>query len=140
MYLNMNRVDSTVELPISIHLKDKAVALVDVSGDFFPQNTKRNFYLCCDFIEPSILQGSTSTNVYPILRMVHSERGEDKNKLKIDKIRETYGKLIYVGCNRDEVSNIRLYLIDDDGNLPSFDNCQLKCSLLLIPGRKNGSI
>lgn len=136
LYLNLNEVDSTVELPLTLHLKDKGIALVDITSDCSPRYKKKNLYLCCDFIEPSILQGDQTTNVYPILRMLTSKAAKNGKGDPIDKIREIYAKLIFVECNREEVTNIRMYVIDEDGNLPPFTSCQLKCTLLIIP--RNG--
>ena len=128
VHLNMSGVDSNVELPITLNLRDKGVALVEANVNLFPPKPGKRYYLCCDFVETSILQGTNSINVYPILRMIRSNQGAN-----MDTIRENFQKLIYINCNRADVSNVRLYLIDEDGNLPSFDRCELKCTLLFIP-------
>ena len=137
LYLNMNSADSNIELPVPLKLNTSGVAIVDISGEYFPRSPGKVYYLCCDFVEPSVLQGKKNSNVFPILRMLNFKAGKNKNEDYVDKIKENYAKLIFTGCNRDEVQDLRLYLIDEDGNLPSFEDCQLKCTLLIIP--RNGT-
>lgn len=128
LYITMTN-DTTIELPQTLNLTHKGVALMDISGYYSPQLPDRSFYLCCDFIEPSILQGNSSINLYPVLRSLFF----NKSGKGIHRIRENYTKLLFLPCNRDEVQLIRLYLIDDQGNLASFEDCHLKCTLLIIP-------
>ena len=136
LYLTLESADNHIELPKVLNLKNKAVGLIDINGYYTPRRTlDKNLFLCCDFIKDSIIHNPQNSNLYPIVRLLNFKSGKTQlngNDFFYDKIKEVYTKLIFLPCNRDEVDSMRLYLIDEQGNLPSFDECQLTCSLLIF--------
>ena len=141
LYLELQNGDTHIDLPLTLDLKNKGVALMEIAGFYTPRQSDKHLYLCCDFIQSSVLQGGSRINLHPILHHVTFKSGKkrDGSDALTDKIAESYSKLIFLPCNRDDVSDIRLYLVDDQGNSPSFKECHLKCTLLITSQKKYGA-
>jgi hypothetical protein len=146
--LEQNCCDTVISLPSPLQLEGKGVALVDVNG-WVPRlapaiNENRTYYLCCDFIQPSLLQLEDGRAAYfPILRRITfskkkriqprpSKPNEQVSPIYVSTIDVAYTKLLFHPVSRNEVQNFRLYLIDDMGRIPSFGTSNLKCTLVCI--------
>lgn len=145
IYCTLNKCDNYIQLPITLDLDNKSVGLVDIYGYFFPRIPgEKVLYLCCDIIKDNgIISRSSTINVYPILRRLvfkaaKTQRHPDnttpnleKEIYSYDRIKETYQKILFLPCHEQKVDTIRLYLLDQNGNLPSFSDCTLNCTLLI---------
>lgn len=83
-------------------------------------------YLCCDICEHSFLGGLDSEIPLklPILLELPPLEGFVGN-------RDLFmNRLLWVGVNNNRVNDIRLYIVDEFGNIPSFETCKLRCTLL----------
>jgi len=135
--------DTYINLSQPLNLTANGVALVDIEGYAAPPVEKgQSYYLCCDFIEPSILHDENDTiGMYPILRRITFNQNRltniDGQVQPSSAIHEIFGKLIFIPCSRNSVPTFRLYLIDSQGNGVSFKNFELKCTLLCIPYNKS---
>lgn len=130
--------DTYVNIPNAWILHNTAIALLDVEGYIVPRfENKKSFYLCADFVENSMIQlDNDQVGMFPVLRRLTL----DKTRIKVDNvvtnasgIQETFSQLIYIPCSRQEVFTFRLYLIDTQGEMVSFDNFTLRCTLLTFP-------
>jgi len=130
LYLNLDDSDCQIHLPSAMNLKGKGVGLIDINGYYNPDKAVKNLFLCCDFIEEnSIICQSNCNLVLPVLRQLNFKF---KNATDLSfRIKEVYNKILFLPCNRDEVDTVRMYLADEEGKVPSFNSCDLKCSLLI---------
>ncbi len=133
-------VDTYIDVPFP--LRNTAVTLVDVEGYIVPrENQDKSFYLCCDFLEDSMMQLDDDDNakvgLFPILRRITFDQRRiveiQNQQMNASGISESFNNLIFVPCSRHEAHTFRLYLIDGKGQLASFTNFLLKCTLLAVP-------
>ena len=133
LYLTTNG-DTKIPLAQQLKLYGYVCAVTDMKGEFellYPEeHVDDDFFLCCDFVHESILDSITLPALHRIpLKNVMSPNGRRKTK----RVNVAFSTKMWVGCNRDEVSEIRLYISTSKGHVPSFRKCELKCSLICIP-------
>lgn len=148
LYCTLKKCDNFIQLPLTLDLKNKSVGLVDINGYYWPRIPgNKTLYLCCDIVKNNgIISRISDSNVYPILRQLvfksaKSQRhpgnlvdDDEQVNYMYDRIKETYNKILFLPCHEQKVDTLRLYLIDENGNLPSFHTCELNCTLLIYHG------
>lgn len=130
MYLSITSSDEVVFLPSSLNLENYGCGVLDVVGSFEPYSGKPLF-LCCDFIRPSIV----GDQILPVLRRIPFSRGKKAEKT-VGKMYGSFQKMLWFPVSRPEVGEVRLYIMDKRGDIPSFDRFNLSCTLVCIP-KKN---
>lgn len=142
IFLQTDRCDSVLSTNL-INFKCCNLALtdIDLTCSTTDQNiiTHERFYICCDIVKESPLQIlNQEIRYFPILRPVHlsgncshSTTTGTTNVTQSDAcLNTTYSFPYFIAARRTEVESFRLYLIDAQGNIPSFNNFQLKCTLV----------
>ena len=132
--------DTETALPVTVKLHKMGLGLFEIVGYFQTQDTGP-WYLCCDVIYHSVV----GEKLLPVLRELKMtippslKKKKRVPKIEVDdvkiptwKINEIFAKPIYVPCRVTEVNNFRLYILDKNGNVPSFTSCRLSCTLLPI--------
>lgn len=91
---------------------------------------KGPLYLCCDMCEDSYMAGNA---VYsppcrmmrrPILREIPPLVG------KTGRRNFTIPQIMWLSVTSPLIQNIRLYIVDEDGNIPELDVCDLSVTLI----------
>lgn len=145
IYCTIAKDATLIQLPLVIDLKDKSIGLVDISGYYFPRKAgDKSLYLVCDVLKNNGIISRTSTsNVYPILRQLlfksaktdrhpnYAHVDKEKKTYQFDRIKETYQKVLFIPCQEQKTDTLQLYLINSKGERPSFDDWELKCTLLI---------
>ena len=131
LYLTVNETDEQVFLPTTLNLQDYACGILDATGSFEPY-TGKPLFLCCDFIRPSVV----GDKLLPALRRIPVQR-KKKGNIDTGKILARFHKLLWFPVTRAEVGEIRVYITGKDGEVPSFDNFTLNCTLVCIPPKNN---
>lgn len=94
-----------------------ALKQISLTCNFTPR--AKRLYLCCDIVEESYVRNRT----VPVLRNIEIENRY--KKLKTD----TFPDAIYLPINVTNLTNIRLYLLDEDLQPITFDSNDLHCVL-----------
>lgn len=118
VYTRMNSSETTINLPRHIYLENMGCALFEMKGQIKPSTD--SLFLCADFIQES----SVGSHILTVLR-----------RLDVDEegfINKAYDRLLYLPCNGKYISDIKLFITDEQGHIPSFNNCHLDCTLLFI--------
>lgn len=115
----------TINLPRHIYLEDMGCALLEITGHVKPLPPSHTpLFLCSDFIQES----SVNNNTLPIIRRLQFE----ENKQGIGVINKNFEKLVWYPCTSKYLSEIKLFISDVHGAIPTFESCQLDCTLLFI--------
>jgi hypothetical protein len=125
------RGDTRIPFSKQLYLKDYVCAVTEIKGEFQveePQLYTNEWFLCCDFVHESIVDRGT----LPVLHRIPCKLLVKNN---IQRVNTEFSINLWVGCNRDDINEVRLYITDKNGTVPSFINCTLKCSLICIPRR-----
>ena len=101
--------DFTVELPHAIEGQWKC-ALGDIS-----YNTTENLYVFCDLCEQSYIRGGT----LPILRYVTQPK--------------EFTNLYYFNVNLSHIKRVRIFIRNNNMEIPSDDIGPVRCTLILKP-------
>lgn len=137
----VSQCDTYINIPQPLNLREKAICLTDIEGYVTPliKGEEKSFYLCSDFVEPSMLQlkGTETVGMFPIIRRITFDKnGKVKipNGQEVDAsiINEHFGKYLFLPCSRNRVPSFRLYLINGQGDVVSFKNFALRCTLLSL--------
>lgn len=145
LYLTIDSPDEIISLPSVLDVCNRRVAVVDVKGDFQPRRKSETYYLCCDFVQESYLQPPPGQPVdfqlqhHPILRRLSFKPTKrdvtaadgKTSKVYSGRFNETITKVILLPVTRTALDNFRLYIINSKGEVPSFGDFQLTCTLLL---------
>ena len=115
-----------ITLPISLNMKGKRVALFEINSTVHPY-TPKALFLCIDFIESSIVNLKKQM---PVLRRINLKR---KGKNSVVVINLMYTKILWLLTNHSPIKEIRVYIMDENGNAPPFQSCNVIGTLLCIP-------
>lgn len=127
VYVNMKSNRETVSLPVGLDVEGKGVALFEITGKVYP-HTSRQLFFCTDFIESSSVGDGKQL---PILRRIKSSKfSKGEGGGKIDQV---FNKMLWVPTNRTPLSEITVYICDENGNEAPFEKCTVQCSLVFIP-------
>jgi len=77
------------------------------------------FYLCCNFCEDSIV----GTLKLPVLRQIKTN--------KYGKIEKLQPLIYWLKVTQRRLASIRLFITDENGQITSFDENPLSCTVLL---------
>ena len=102
------------------------MALFEINGTVHPY-TPKALFLCVDFIESSIVN---SEKQMPILRRINLKK---KGKSLVVVINLMYTKILWLLTNHSPVKEIRVYIMDEYGNAPPFQSCDVIGTLVCIP-------
>jgi len=136
--------DCTIQLPQQLELNGcVGIGLLDIHGVIHPRlknYDQQHYYVCCDFVSDSYLQLNDGTvEKYPILRRISFSKkqrvsiGDDvrtPDGVAVSQICEQFDRLVYIPISRSSIDSFRLYLIDGNGKIPSFQRFHLKCALV----------
>lgn len=144
IFLETNQCDSVLSNNL-LNLKQCLIAVTDIDLTCLTNSNNNNhltherFYLCCDIVKESPIQIVNQENRYfPILRPIHLSsmcvHPTQPTPPQTDAcLSQTYSFPYYVPARRTEVESFRLYIINGHGEIPSFNNFQLKCTLVYQP-------
>lgn len=128
--------DVKISLPKSVNLENYVISVLDMKGTYtlsLDENTTKQLFLCCDFVTDSIVDDY----LLPVLRRIPnnvSRKVDNEGNVVIsNRINEDFGKMLWIGSSRSDVGEVRLYITDRSGRVPSFAKCRLNCTLICIP-------
>lgn len=123
LYLNTNG-DSVTNLAVQLDVEGYACGVITMRGSTNAFEDK-SLFLCCDIIEESNINDKR----LPVLReIVFNKKGTISNKIE---------HIIWLQVLRPTISSIRLYICNENGEIVSFGNKKVYCTLLFIPPKKN---
>ena len=113
--------DDTIDLPVPLEVENYLCGIVEMSGKV---NTfKGDLFLCCHICEESYM----GENMIPVLRSIKRKT----NGMVINDINH----VIWLPVMRPHISNIRLYISDESGEIKTVDKNKLNCTLLFVPSK-----
>ncbi len=127
IYATMTSANQFLALPVQINVGNTGCALFEAVGSVSPP-INDPLFICVDFIESSMV----GDLMLPILRRITLEVQDDGKSAVID---ELFNKMLWLPINRSPITEIRVYICDEQGNIPSFKSCHLSCTLVCIPER-----
>lgn len=133
LYLTVRDTDEQVFLPTTLNLHDYACGVLDVTANFEPY-TGKPLFLCCDFIRPSVV----GDKLLPALRRLPVQRRK-RGDTYFGKISASFQKMLWFPVTRGEIGEIRVYITGKDGEVPSFDQFTLNCTLVCIPPKNENT-
>ena len=104
----------------------KGVALFEINDSFQPYMPKP-LSLCADFIESSIVN---SDKQMPVLRRIDLKKRGKNSQAVIDLV---YAKILWLPTNCIPVKEIRVYIMDENGNALLLESCNMIGTLVCIP-------
>ncbi len=127
IYVDMDSSSQSIALPVTLSMEGHGCALFEIRGRVKPY-TSVPLYMCVDFIDNSVI----GPKLLPILRRVRLKRikGNARQEATIEHV---FSKMLWLPVNRSPLEEIRVYLSDANGQVPSFDQCHLTCTLVNIP-------
>ena len=109
--------DTTLELPVPFEVDGCVCGIIEMSGKL--STYKGDIFLCSDICEESI----TGETVMPV---------SQKIKQRPDGfIMSDVNHVIWLRLNRPKLSSIRFYIANAKGDIMSYRDEKLKCTLLL---------
>lgn len=126
LYLKLKAETQSFILPRVLCLDGYQCSLLELKGQISPWIKGEDLYVCANFIQESIIENKT----LPILRQIIFE-GSETEKFKTIDIK--FDSLVWRDVTRKKIDEIKLYLCDSQGTIPSFDNVTLACTLLCVP-------
>ena len=115
-YLSLSG-DTTLDLPVPLDVEGFMCGIIEMSGKLMTY--KGDLYLCSDICEESIV-GDT---IMPVLQNIRRRA----NGVIINDVNH----VIWLRLIRPKITNIRLYIANAGGEIMSFGDDKLKCTLLL---------
>lgn len=122
--------DTTTVLPFPIEAHNYGCGVIEMNGKLFVpkdrnnqdnnrKDNNENLYLCCNMVEDSFV-GNIKM---PVLRTIKRKNGVVSGIIH---------KVIWLKVMRPTISNIRLYITDEKGNIVSLNRNKLNCTLLFV--------
>ena len=112
--------DRTTDLPIPLEVEGYGCGVIEMTGKI-KNGFKDNLYLCCNICEESYVNNIR----LPVLRYLNRNSNGLINK-GIDHV-------IWLRVMRPNISSIRLYIADENGEIVSVEGNKLNCTLLFVP-------
>ena len=123
VYLNTSG-DTTHYLANSLEVEGFACGVIEVNGKINSSIKKtKELYLCSDICKGVFINGIK----LPILRQIFRNSSG---------IIQSFNNKIWLQVMRPNISSIRLYITDENGNIISVGQNWLQCSLLFIAPTK----
>lgn len=123
--------DTTTLLDIPLEVENYACGIIEMSGTI--QDDKSPLYLCCDIIEesPVGIPGKEFGNVnyLPVLRQLNIN---NKHVVK-----GNIAHVVWIKVLRHQINSIRLYITSATGEITTFEENKLNCTLLFIPPKES---
>ena len=116
LYISTNG-DTTLELPVPLEVEGCVCGIIEMSGKL--TTYKDDIFLCSDICEESIA-GET---IMPVLRNIKRR----SNGIIINDVNH----IIWLKIKRPKITSIRFYIANARGDVMSFGDDKLKCTLLL---------
>lgn len=116
--------DSTIELPNTLEAEGYGCGVVEIYGKVH-HSVAEPLYLCSDICQESIVDNSK----LPVLRKIR----RSSNAV----VKPNIYKVIWLPILRPNITSIRLYICNAQGDIISLGKEKLYCTLLIIP-HKNG--
>lgn len=129
IFTTIKKETHTLKLPTSLCLSGYGCSVFKINGKIKKdQNTEdEEFYLCSNFSK-EIIVGEI---LLPVLTEIPWSRSPiEENEIVID---EQFDKVTWIPVTRDHVEEIKLYICNSQGNIPSFESVKLMCKLVFIP-------
>lgn len=120
LYLWTNGDDIT-QLSETLEVEGYGCGVLDITGKLPQLNSNNVYYLCCNFVEDSFVNKTR----LPVLRQI---RVNSKGGIQSD-----VGHVIWIPIIRTSLSNVRLYITDEEGKIISVGGRGLNSTLLFIP-------
>ena len=120
-YLKMTNETASIQFQEEIDLDGFTCGVIEMKGKITPTVEEEHIFLCANFIKESIFPEGK----IPVLRRIPC----DENGV----IDTKFDKILWLPINREKISEIKLYISDSLGNVPSFENVTLNCTLVCIP-------
>lgn len=114
--------DRITSLSEVLEIEGYHCAVIEMYGKLDTDNGKP-LYLCSDIAQDVFV----NNKMLPVLRQITTKTNGNVNT--------DMSQIIWLNVTRRGISKIRLYITDDLGNVVSFPNQTLYCTLLLIPNR-----
>lgn len=130
--------DSRILFSSKLFLEGYVCAVTEMKGEFVINDPSPDYsnewFLCCDFVHESIVNQGT----LPALHRIPCKRKTNAAQNRLDgtvleRVNAEFVTNLWIACNRNEVNEVRLYIADANGEVPSFERCDLRCSLICIP-------
>lgn len=111
------------------------IGLANIDVYLTPRNQNYQvYYLCCDFVDNSSIHvANNSVQQFPVLQRLNIDERTRMNGQSYSALKENYPCPLMIASRRNEVENFRLYLVDSTGQIPSFNDYQLRCTLVCSP-------
>lgn len=123
IHVTFNTEDTTVQLSGAIDLKGYGLASLQLSGFLKSWDWKKDLlFLCGDFCQESYLNSA----MQPVLCSISKGFGGGGTVLDVT-------NPVWLKPNRERLTSVRLYVVDQNGNRKSFEGSFLKCTLVFIP-------
>ena len=119
LYLWTNGDDIT-QLSETLEVEGYGCGVLDITGKLPQLNSNNVYYLCCNFVEDSFVNKTR----LPVLRQI---RVNSKGGIQSD-----VGHVIWIPIIRTSLSNVRLYITDEEGKIISVGGRGLNSTLLFI--------
>lgn len=115
--------DSTTSLAEPLEVDRYGCSLFEVHGKLETKDFSKPFFLCSDITQDVYVYGGK----LPVLRQLKlNSKGFIVNDIQ---------RPIWLTVTRTTISQIRLFICDEIGNVQSFGGKGLYCTLLLIPNK-----
>lgn len=136
-YQKMKLAHKSTQLARHICLPDMGCALFEIKGKIKPiPPSDLDLFLCTDFVQESSVDNFDENTKEITSRTLTILRRLDFQPLtshpNYAEINENYQKLLWLPCFKKYLSEIKLFISDEKGNIPSFEFCELTCTLLFI--------
>jgi hypothetical protein len=135
IFVTLNGSDGTFNLPKPINVANSLIALTEISGTMCPRLKKGSIYMCCNMVKWSLCEiagNSEDLSYLPIISRINHRNSKMNGKLTSTvRCADMPKKAFFIECDSQQIESIHLYLIDETGRRPSFDSCELNCTLTL---------
>lgn len=108
--------DTTLELPVPIDVQGCVCGIIEINGKL--STYKGDLFLCSDICEESI----AADTIMPVLRNIKRK----PNGIIINDLNH----VIWLKVIRPKITSIRFYIANAQGEIMSFGDEKLKCTLL----------
>ena len=115
LYISTNG-DTTLELPVPLDVEGCVCGIIEMSGKLTTYNG--DLFLCSDICEESV----AGTTIMPVLRNIRRR----PNGIIINDVNH----VIWLKLKRPKITSMRFYIANARGDVMSFGDDKLKCTLL----------
>lgn len=113
--------DTTIDLPVPLEIEGYVCGIIEMSGKI--SSYKGDLYLCSDICEESVV----GEVIMPVMRSIMRR----PNGVIINDIKH----VIWLKIKRPHISSMRFYISNTKGDIMSFGEDKLKCTLLFTTSK-----